>query len=104
LSIHLLEHRRDAAGVLRPHPVELEPVGHEQRDLGKIFRNLARQRLDPGDELLLGEFLRKLVDARLPEAVARSAQAGSGCQPVVLPLAHGPVAPVDYLYSRKGGF
>src|SRR6185369_16758021 len=99
LAIELLEQAGDLAAVLGPNPVELEAVGHVQRDLGKVVRNLCRQGLDPGVELLLGELLGELVDAGLPQAVA-PAKAGIGCQAVVLPLTHYWLSPLWILFVR----
>jgi len=62
-------HGGNLAGVLGPDPVEFEAVGHEHRDPRQIVRDLRGQRLDPGVELLFGQFLRELVDTGLPEAV-----------------------------------
>ncbi len=59
------------AGVLGTDPVELETVGHENRGSGKVVGHLGRQGLDPCVELLLGQFLRQLVKAGLPQTLPR---------------------------------
>ena len=70
LAVKLLQHAGDAARVLGANPVELEAVGHEDRDPGKVVGDLGGQGLDPGVELLFGELLGQLVDTGLPQAVA----------------------------------
>lgn len=70
LAIQAFEQCGDAACVLGTDPVEFETVGHQQGDLGKIFRHLGHQRLDPGVELLLRKVLGQLFHARLPQALS----------------------------------
>jgi hypothetical protein len=94
LAVDLFQQAGDAAGVLGPHPVQFEAVGHEQRDPGEVVGDLRGQGFDPGVELLLGQFLGQLFDAGLPQAVA-GAQAGVRHQAVVLPLTHVLCSPVD---------
>jgi hypothetical protein len=72
LAVDLLQQGGNPAGILRAHPVELEAVGHVHRGAGEVVGDLGGQRLDPGVELLLGQFLCQLVEAGLPEAVSRS--------------------------------
>jgi hypothetical protein len=70
LAVNRLQQGGNAARVLGTNPVELETVGHQQRDLGKIFGHLGYQGLDPGVELLLWQVLGQLLYAGLPQALA----------------------------------
>ena len=69
LTIQLGQKRGNPAGVLGANPIQFETVAHHHADLGKVFRNNRLQRFDPGIELLLGQFLRQLIDAGLPQSL-----------------------------------
>jgi hypothetical protein len=56
--------------VLRPNPVQLKPIGHEQSDFGQVVCNLSREGFDPRIELLLWDFLSQLIETNLPESLA----------------------------------
>mgnify|MGYP006888975347 CR=1 FL=1 len=98
LTIDLLEHAGNLAGVLGPDPVELETVGDENRDPGKVVGHLGGQGFDPGVELLFGQLLGQLVDAGLPQAVARP-----GCQAAGDSLAHYWLSPLWIFFIVEAG-
>ena len=68
-GVHIFQQGGNAARVLGTNPVELEAVGHLQRDLGKVRRHLCGQGLDPGVEQLFGQLLRQLLSTRQPQAL-----------------------------------
>ncbi|MPM97617.1 hypothetical protein SDC9_144792 [bioreactor metagenome] len=70
MAVERLQHGGDATRILGTDPVQLEAVGHIDGDLGKIFCNECRQRLDPGVELLLWQLLTQLLNADLPQGLA----------------------------------
>ena len=53
-----------------PHPVQFEAIGDENSDFGKVLKDVGAEWFDPGVELLLGELLRELIDAALPQTLA----------------------------------
>ena len=60
---------------LGTNPIELETIGHQQRDLGKVLGDMCNQRFDPGRKLLLGQRLRQQFGAGQPQFLA-----GIGCR------------------------
>ena len=70
LAIERLQQCGNAASVLSTNPIELEAIGHIDRDLGKVFRHRRGQGLNPSVELLLGQVLTELFNAGQPQTLA----------------------------------
>ncbi|MDT4853209.1 hypothetical protein FQZ97_874670 [compost metagenome] len=73
-----LQQRGDAGRILGPDPVEFETVAHRHHDLGAVFGHQARERADPGVELLFWDFPGQPVHAGLPEGLDVGGQGGWG--------------------------
>jgi len=77
----------DPLGVLVANPVELETVGHAQRDDGTevtlIIDLGCCQRANPGVELLFGQLGGESLAAALPKVSAHCGKLGSGIRRIV---------------------
>jgi hypothetical protein len=70
VPLYFLQDGAQALGILGAHPIEFEAVADQNRDFGLVFGDPGLEWLDPGVELLLGQFLGQLFHALQPELFA----------------------------------
>jgi hypothetical protein len=67
-----LQQTSNAIGVLGANPVQFEAITYKNNDLAEVRGDIGNQGFDPCIELLLGQFLRQLIDAGLPQIITEN--------------------------------